>query len=129
MGVRGGRREGGDGRKVWGRCMYMQLISLSSGCVMLVLVQANNSPSTSRKLDRSHDMERLKEIFFQLQDVRDDSQQRGWAVHDDQEAIMEYLRELLQILVRTGTHYHPMMSHDIMQCLVILYHMMSCDVT
>lgn len=45
-------------------------------------------------------MERLKEIFFQLQDVRDDSQQRGWAVHDDQEAIMEYLRELLQILVR-----------------------------
>ena len=113
MGVRGGRREGGDGRKVWGRCMYMQLMSLSSGCVVLVLVQANNSPSTSRKLDRSHDMERLKEIFFQLQDVRDDSQQRGWAVHDDQEAIMEYLRELLQILVRTGEGRDSLPPNDV----------------
>ena len=48
----------------------------------------------------SADMERLKEIFFQLQDVRDDSQQRGWAVHDDLKVILDYLSELLQILVR-----------------------------
>ena len=63
-------------------------------------VQANTSPSTTRKLDSTADMERLREIFFQLQEVRDDSQQRGWAVHDDQNLIMEYLSELLQILVR-----------------------------
>ena len=47
-------------------------------------------------------MARLKEIFFQLRDVREDSQQRGWAVHDDLGVIMEYLSELLQILVRGG---------------------------
>ena len=62
-------------------------------------MQANTSPSSARKLKSSADMDRLKEIFFQLQDVRDDSQQRGWAVHDDLQAITEYLSELLQILV------------------------------
>ena len=66
----------------------------------LVSTQANTSPSTSRKVKDSADLERLKEIFFQLQDVRDDSQQRGWAVHDDLKVIMDYLSELLQILVR-----------------------------
>jgi hypothetical protein len=59
---------------------------------------ANTSPSSARKVKSSADMERLREIFFQLQDVRDDSQQRGWAVHDDLNVIMEYLSELLQIL-------------------------------
>ena len=63
-------------------------------------VQANTSPSSARKVDNSSDMVRLKEIFFQLRDVREDSQQRGWAVHDDLGLIMEYLSELLQILVR-----------------------------
>lgn len=42
---------------------------------------------------------RLKEIFFEMQEVRDDSQQRGWAVRDDSEAIGQQLEELLQILV------------------------------
>lgn len=51
-------------------------------------------------MNSSKDRERLREIFFQLQECKDDSQQRGWAVHDDQHAIMEYLEELLQILVR-----------------------------
>jgi hypothetical protein len=60
--------------------------------------QANTSPSSARKVDSSADMARLKEIFFQLRDVREDSQQRGWAVHDDLGVIMEYLSELLQIL-------------------------------
>jgi hypothetical protein len=59
---------------------------------------ANTSPSSARKVDGSADMARLQEIFFQLRDVREDSQQRGWAVHDDLGAIMEYLSELLQIL-------------------------------
>ena len=64
--------------------------------------QANTSPSSARKVDSSADTARLKEIFFQLRDVREDSQQRGWAVHDDLGVIMEYLSELLQILVRGG---------------------------
>ena len=74
--------------------------NLMSHDLHVIPTQANTSPSSSRKLTNSSDMERLKEIFFQLQDVRDDSQQRGWAVHDDLNLIMEYLSELLQILVR-----------------------------
>ena len=35
-----------------------------------------------------------------MTECKDDSQQRGWAVHDDQQIIVEYLEELLQILVR-----------------------------
>ncbi len=56
---------------------------------------------SSTQVVQSHDLERLREIFFQLQECKDDSQQRGWAVHDDQQAIMDYLQELLQILVRS----------------------------
>lgn len=47
----------------------------------------------------NQDLIRLKEIFFEMQEVRDDSQQRGWAVRDDSEAIGQHLEELLQILV------------------------------
>ena len=52
-----------------------------------------------QKAEGSSDLDRLREIFFQLTECRDDSQQRGWAVHDDQQIIMDYLDELLQILV------------------------------
>ena len=58
------------------------------------------SPSAQRKMENTSDVERLKEIFFEITECKDDSQQRGWAVHDDQHAIMEILEELLQILVR-----------------------------
>ena len=58
------------------------------------------SPSAVRKMEKTSDVERLKEIFFEITECKDDSQQRGWAVHDDQQAIMEILEELLQILVR-----------------------------
>ena len=44
-------------------------------------------------------MERLREAFFQLKDCKDDTQQRGWAVHDDHHIILGYLKELLQLLV------------------------------
>ena len=60
--------------------------------------QAEASASSSR-LQGSGDLERLREIFFDIQELKDDQQQRGWAVHDDQQAIVELLEELLQILV------------------------------
>ena len=52
------------------------------------------------KAGGSRDLERLHELFFEIQEVKDDSQQRGWAVHDDSEAISQTLEQLLQILVR-----------------------------
>lgn len=52
--------------------------------------------------EQHSDLERLKEILFEVTECKDDSQQRGWAVHDDEKAISDLLEELLQILVRTG---------------------------
>ena len=61
--------------------------------------QAESSPAAKRKMEGSSDLERLQEIFFEITECKDDSQQRGWAVHDDEQAITEILEELLQILV------------------------------
>lgn len=46
-------------------------------------------------------MERIRDAFFMIKDCKDDTQQRGWAVHDDHHIISGYLSELLQLLVRT----------------------------
>ena len=51
------------------------------------------------KAGGSRDLERLHELFFEIQEVKDDSQQRGWAVHDDSQAISQTLEQLLQLLV------------------------------
>ena len=51
------------------------------------------------KLESSADHERLSRLFQQITDVKNDSQQRGWAVHDDLSTITSCLGELLQRLV------------------------------
>ena len=51
---------------------------------------------------RHSDLERLQEIFFEITECKGDSQQRGWAIRDDEGAIAGLLEELLQILVRHG---------------------------
>lgn len=54
-----------------------------------------------------HDEQRLEVIFNELAHHCDDSQQRSWALYEDQELIACYLEELLQILVKlTHTHTH-----------------------
>lgn len=55
--------------------------------------------TSSAVTSTNQDLKRLQEIFFEMREARDDSQQRGWAVRDDSEAIGKYLEELLQILV------------------------------
>ncbi len=49
--------------------------------------------------DSNRDLVRLKEILFEIQEARDDSQQRGWAIRDDSGALASFLEELLQLLV------------------------------
>ena len=59
--------------------------------------------SDSSAVSSKHkDLQRLQEIFFEVAECKDDSQQRGWAVHDDEGAISGLLEELLQILVSAG---------------------------
>ena len=38
-------------------------------------------------------------IFSELLTIKDDSQQRSWALHEDEAIITEYLEELITILV------------------------------
>ena len=49
---------------------------------------------------QSPDAAKLKELFLALTECKDDEQQRSWAVHEDEEMIMETISELNTILVR-----------------------------
>jgi len=64
-------------------------------CVWVCQVESDSSNVSAKHKD----LQRLQEIFFELTDCKDDSQQRGWAVHDDEGPITALLEELLQILV------------------------------
>ena len=46
-----------------------------------------------------YDAIRLDEMFSELKMFKDDSQQRTWALYEDEAAVDEYLQEMLSILV------------------------------
>ncbi|XP_021368220.1 NCK-interacting protein with SH3 domain-like, partial [Mizuhopecten yessoensis] len=48
--------------------------------------------------ESGHDSTRLQHLFTELVACKDDSQQRSWALHKDQQTIQGYLEELLSIL-------------------------------
>ena len=50
-------------------------------------------------MEESSDYLRLHELFTDLTARKDDSQQRGWYLHEDESAITSLLEELLSILV------------------------------
>lgn len=54
-------------------------------------------------IEHTHDSQRLKIIFSQLADCTNDSQQRTWVLHEDEELITKFLTELIDILVRKYT--------------------------
>lgn len=76
------------------------------GCKMpeleLVLLKVVNSLHFGRDISdedvTSHDAQRLTVIFTELTACKDDSQQRSWALYEDEAIICEYLEELLSIL-------------------------------
>ena len=48
---------------------------------------------------QSHDGQQLVRILDELTEHKEDSQQRTWAVHEDEGIIFKLLKELLSILV------------------------------
>ena len=48
---------------------------------------------------QSHDGQQLVRILHELTEHKEDSQQRTWAVHEDEGIILKLLKELLNILV------------------------------
>lgn len=50
-------------------------------------------------IEHTHDSQRLKIIFSQLADCKNDSEQRTWILHEDEQYITKFLTELIEILV------------------------------
>ncbi|KAL4230198.1 hypothetical protein ACF0H5_010583 [Mactra antiquata] len=93
-------------------------LSYKKSCVALETVLGHigmKIPDLSELMDRIHstiqmtdtetvessvssDYERLCELFEELTECKDDSQQRGWHLHEDEDIISNNLQELLSIL-------------------------------
>lgn len=52
-----------------------------------------------RMIKHTHDAQRLKVIFSQLAECKNDSEQRTWMLYEDEEDITIFLKELIEILV------------------------------
>lgn len=50
-------------------------------------------------LGDTHDAQRLRNLFSELADAKNDSEQRSWMLHEDEADIINYLTELIRILV------------------------------
>lgn len=53
-------------------------------------------------LGETHDARRLRAIFADLADCKNDSEQRTWMLYEDEDDIVQYIQELTGILVRGG---------------------------
>ncbi|KAJ8301354.1 hypothetical protein KUTeg_020341 [Tegillarca granosa] len=62
--------------------------------ILASLYQTNDDIDT----ETSHDATQIQHLLGQLSACKDDSQQRSWALHEDQHVILGYLEELLSIL-------------------------------
>ena len=84
-----------------------------------IVVQVD-SADVRAKLETSADHERLSRLFEQITDVKNDSQQRGWAVHDDLSTITNCLEELLQRLVCSTIIFSHVLMYTCREMLILL---------
>uniref|UniRef100_A0A182P168 SH3 domain-containing protein n=1 Tax=Anopheles epiroticus TaxID=199890 RepID=A0A182P168_9DIPT len=63
-------------------------------------------------LGKTHDAHRLRVIFAELSDCKNDSEQRTWMLHEDEADISQYLTELIRIL----TDADPKICRSEMAC-------------
>jgi hypothetical protein len=54
-------------------------------------------------LGETHDAQRLRNLFSELADAKNDSEQRSWMLHEDEADISNYLTELIRILVEADS--------------------------
>ncbi|XP_044262296.1 NCK-interacting protein with SH3 domain [Tribolium madens] len=73
------------------------------------------------QIDQTHDASRLKIIFNELTSCKEDSQQRSWMLHEDEDVIKEYLLELISILSNADASIsRHVISRDQYHCIVTL---------
>ena len=65
----------------------------------LIVVQENAGKRTDEELLTTHDGQILQGLVEELVKHKDDSQQRSWAVHEDEPVIKKHLEDVLSILV------------------------------
>lgn len=65
------------------------------------LLHQLQTPLTVSKMsiEETYDANRLKIIFTELTSCKEDSQQRSWMLYEDEAIIVEYIKELTEILV------------------------------
>lgn len=65
------------------------------------LLHQLQTPLTVSKMsiEETYDANRLKIIFTELTSCKEDSQQRSWMLYEDESIIVEYIKELTEILV------------------------------
>ncbi|XP_060078958.1 NCK-interacting protein with SH3 domain-like [Ylistrum balloti] len=68
------------------------------GSLMEKVLFTFNENSDMSDEDSGHDSMRLQYVFSELVACKDDSQQRSWALHQDQQIIQGHLDELLSVL-------------------------------
>lgn len=63
-------------------------------------------------IEHTHDSHRLKLIFGQLAECKNDSEQRTWMLHEDEDYIVQFLTELIDILVSLWALYVAIRRED-----------------
>jgi len=65
------------------------------------LLHQLETPLTVSKMsiEETYDANRMKVIFTELTSCKEDSQQRSWMLYEDESIIVEYIKELTEILV------------------------------
>lgn len=78
-----------------------QLLPETVGHHFDALLHELQTPLTVSKMsiEETYDANRLKIIFTELTSCKEDSQQRSWMLYEDESIIMEYIKELTEILV------------------------------
>lgn len=67
-------------------------------------------------IEHSHDAQRLRIIFTQLADCKNDSEQRTWMLYEDEEDITRFLVELVEILVNIANfEFNTLALNDIIK--------------
>lgn len=78
-----------------------QLLPESVSHYLDALLHQLQTPLTVSKMsiEETYDANRLRIIFTELTSCKEDSQQRSWMLYEDESIIVEYIKELTEILV------------------------------
>uniref|UniRef100_H2YFX7 SH3 domain-containing protein n=1 Tax=Ciona savignyi TaxID=51511 RepID=H2YFX7_CIOSA len=76
--------------------------------------------STLPVMDSDPQIKNLELAFANLIEIKNDAQQRSWAVHDDESTIIEILNTILTTLSSDGARYSEILSHNDNEALMAL---------